>query len=105
MQLSKEEFSVLVMLYVANIDGHVNPDEIRLMLEKSTSKVYVDVKKQFSKMSDIEVLQCIEENKSKYFSDEENRQRLMDDLKSLIEADEKLQPVEEYILHALSRIL
>lgn len=36
MGLSKEEFKVPVMLYVANSNGHVNPDEVRAMLERTS---------------------------------------------------------------------
>ena len=66
MELSKEEFKVLVMLYVANSDGHVNPEEVRAMLERTSPKVYAEMKIKFSKMKDVEVLQCIEEYKKHY---------------------------------------
>ena len=35
MTLSKEEFKTLLMLYAANIDGNIQSEEVRIMLEKS----------------------------------------------------------------------
>ena len=32
MELNKEEFKTLVMLYAANIDGHIQPEEVEVML-------------------------------------------------------------------------
>ena len=44
------------MLYVANSDGHVNLDEVRAMLERTSPKVYAGVKLMFAKMNGVEVL-------------------------------------------------
>lgn len=33
--MTKEEFKVLVMLYVANVDGHIHKNEVEQMLEKT----------------------------------------------------------------------
>ena len=100
--VTQEEFEVMLMLYVANSDGRVDPEEVRLILEKTTPEVFVDVKRRFAKMNDTEVLQCLEENRMKYATTEESRRQLISDLKALIEADGKLHPVEEYILNAIS---
>ena len=35
MILGKEEFKVLVMLYAANIDGNIQSEEVKVMLQKS----------------------------------------------------------------------
>lgn len=103
--LSKEEFKVLLMLYVANSDGRVNPDEVRLMLEKTTPAVYVEVKRKFAKMNDVEVLQCIEELKKHYLTTDADRRELLADLKSVIEADGKLLPVEEYLVRGVEGVI
>ena len=33
MTLTKEEFKTLVMLYAANIDGNIQSEEVKIMLE------------------------------------------------------------------------
>ena len=105
MELSKEEFKVLVMLYVANSDGHVNPEEVRAMLERTSPKVYAEMKIKFSKMKDVEVLQCIEEYKKHYLTTDADRQELLADLKAIVEADGKLLPVEKYMLSGIERAI
>ena len=37
MILTKEEFKVLIMLYVSNIDGQIHEDEVEVMLERVVS--------------------------------------------------------------------
>ena len=103
--LSKEEFKVLVMLYVANSDGRVNLDEVRAMLERTSPKVYAGVKLMFTKMNDVEVLQCIEEHKKHYLKTAADRQELLADLKAVVEADGKLLPVEEYLLRGVEGVI
>lgn len=105
MGLSKDEFKVLVMLYVANSDGRVNLDEVRAMLERTTPKVYAGVKLMFAKMNDVEVLQCIDEHKKHYITTEADRQELLADLKAVVEADGKLLPVEEYMLRGVEGVI
>ena len=102
---SKEEFKVLLMLYVASSDGHVSVDEVKAMLERTSPKVYSAVKLKFAKMNDVEVLQCIGELKKHYFTTDEERQELLADLKSVVEADGKLLPVEEYMLRGVEGLI
>ena len=105
MQLSQEEFKVLVMLYVANSDGRVDLNEVRAMLERTSPKVYSEIRIKFAKMNDVEVLQCIEEHKKYYLTNETERQQLLEDLKAVVEADGKLLPVEEYMLRGIEGVL
>ena len=48
MTLSKDEFKTLVMLYAANIDGNIQLEEVKMMVETL-----------FEKKSDLEILECI----------------------------------------------
>ena len=105
MELSKEEFKVLVMLYVANSDGRVSLDEVHAMLERTSPKVYAEMKTRFAKMNDVEVLQCIEEHKNRYLTTDADRQELLSDLKAVVEADGKLLPVEEYLLLGVEEVI
>lgn len=103
--LSKEEFKVLVMLYVANSDGRVNLDEVRAMLERTSPKVYSAVRLKFAKMNDVEVLQCITKLKKHYFTTAAERQELLADLKAIVESDGKLLSIEEYILRGVEGVI
>ena len=105
MTLSKQEFKVLAMLYAANIDGNIKSEEVKVMLQKSDFDTMEKVEKLFDKMSDIEVLECIRENKALYASTEADRLDLIADLCAIIEADEKCTVMEEMMMNALRRML
>ena len=105
MTLSKQEFKVLAMLYAANIDGNIKSEEVRVMLQKTDFDTVEKVEKLFDKMSDLEVLECIRENKALYASTEAERLDLIADLCAIIEADEKCTVIEEEMVKAMRRML
>ena len=105
MTLTKEEFKTLVMLYIANVDGIIQPDEVRVMLEKSGFDTVDKMEDLFAKMSDAEVLDCIRENKAFYADSEANRLDLIHDLCEIIEADEKCTMMEQQMVRAIGRLL
>ena len=55
------------------------------------------MEKLFDKMSDMEVLDCIRENKVQYAATEADRLDLIYNLCAIIEADEKCKIMEEQI--------
>ena len=105
MTLNKDEFKVMVMLYAANIDGNIQSEEVKVMLEKSDFDTVEKVEKLFSKMSDMEVLECIRENKALYAATEADRLDLIHDLCAIIEADEKVSAMEEQMVRGMRRVL
>lgn len=105
MTLNKEEFKAMVMLYAANIDGNIQSEEVKVMLEKSSLDTVEKVEKMFAKMSDMEVLNCIRENKAQYAVTEADRLDLIHDICTIIEADEKCTVMEETMVNAMRRLL
>ena len=105
MTLSKEEFKVMVMLYAANIDGDIQSEEVKVMLEKNGFDVVEKVENLFNKMNDAEVIGCIRENKTLYANTENDRLDLMADLCAVIEADEKCTMMEQAMVNAMRRLL
>ena len=105
MTLNKEEFRTLVMLYAANIDGNIKSEEVKVMLEKTGFDTVEKVEKLFDKMSDLEVLECIRENKAQYAATEADRLDLIHDLCAIIEADEKCTVMEEAMVRAMRRVM
>ncbi len=105
MTLNKEEFKTLVMLYAANIDGNIQSEEVKVMLEKTGFDTVEKVEKLFNKMNDSEVLECIRENKAFYADTDINRLEIIHDLCEIIEADEKCTMMEEQVVSALRRVL
>ena len=105
MTLNKEEFKTLVMLYAANIDGNVQPEEVKVMLEKCGFDTLEKMEKLFAKMNDAEVLECIRENKPLYAATEGDRIEILADLCAVIEADEKCTAMEEQMVRTMRRVL
>ena len=103
--LTQDEFRVLLMLYASSIDGIMPDDEIDLILEKSDSVTVDRMKNLFNRMSDVELLACINENRGKYTATEESLQRLLNDIKAVLSADGRNTSVEDYFLRAIKRVL
>lgn len=105
MTLNKEEFKTLVMLYAANIDGNIQSDEVKVMLEKTGFETVDKMEKMFAKMNDAEALAVIRENKPLYVATEGDRIDLMADLCAIIEADEKCTAMEDAMVRTMRRVL
>jgi len=101
MQLNKEEFKTLVMLYASNIDGNIHPEEMEVMLERTDEPTFKKISKVYKKMSDSEILACIHSNKGLF----ENPEQLMDSIRAVVKADEKRTPMENYLLKSVEKIL
>jgi uncharacterized tellurite resistance protein B-like protein len=93
------------MLYAANIDGNIQSEEVRIMLEKSGFDTVDKMEDLFAKMSDAEALAVIRENKPLHVATEGDRIDLMADLCAIIEADEKCTVMEEQMVRTMRRVL
>lgn len=105
MILNKDEFKTLVMLYAANIDGNIQSEEVKVMLKKTDFDTVENVEKLFAKMSDMEVLECIRENKTLYAATEADRMDLIANVCAVIEADEVCSVMEEQVVRGMRRVL
>ncbi len=75
------------------------------MLQKSDFATVDKMEKLFAKMSDLEVLNCIRENKPLYAATEGDRIEILADLCAIIEADEKCSTMETMMVRAIRRVL
>ena len=105
MKLTKEEFRALIMLYMANVDGEIHPNEVKVMLRKTDTNTYDRIMKLFSEMDENQVLECIHENKEVYANTEESRMELITDMFVVIDADNEITTKEEEILRAMEMVL
>lgn len=105
MKQSKEEFKVLVMLYAASIDGNIHEDEVEAMLERTTPDVFKRMKKQFSKMSDTEILDLIADGKQSFATTEDAKAEILESICAVINADENLAPIEEHLYRTICRLM
>lgn len=103
--LTKDEFKVLVMLYAANIDSNIHEDEVGEILQRTDSATYEKMKKIFQKMSDMEILSCINDNKERFCASEEDKERLLEDVHTIIAADERHSAMETHLARVLKKAL
>ena len=102
---TKENFMVLAMLYVANVDGKIQPDEVRAMLDHFEPSVVAETRRQFNKMNDAELIAFLEENKAKFIPTEADLLHLIQDMNQIVDADEKRLPIEDYMLKEVEALL
>lgn len=93
------------MLCAANSDCQIQPEEVEVIMMKADSASYVKVSKMFNRMSDMAVIECLTENVKTYADTEEKRNQIMNDFRSVIEADEKCTAVEEFFYRSVREIL
>ena len=102
---AKDDFMILMMLYVANVDGKIQPNEVRVVLEHFEPSKVAEVRRKFNKMNDAELIRCIEDNKERFMPTEGDKAQLMQDLQKIVEVDDHRLPIEEYILQAVEALL
>lgn len=101
----QEEFMIILMLYAANIDGKIKPDELKVVLEKFDALKVVEVRQKFNKMNDDEVLNFIVNQKDSILDSQEKKSAMMMELRRIIESDGKKLPIEELLLCEMERLL
>jgi predicted esterase YcpF (UPF0227 family) len=101
----QEEFMIMLMLYAANIDGKIKPDELKVVLEKFDALKVVEVRQKFNKMNDDEVLNFIVNQKDSILDSQEKKSAMMMELRRIIESDGKKLPIEELLLCEMERLL
>lgn len=105
MDAMQEELMIMLMLYVANIDGKIKPDEVKVMLERFDAKKVAEIRQKFNKMNDVEVLQYIENHVGSVLNTDDKKAAMLDQLRKIIEADEKNLPIEEFVLREVETLL
>jgi hypothetical protein len=103
--MSKEEFQIIVMLYAAIIDGNIHENEVEQMLQKTNPTTFEKTKKNFCKMSDAEIWSQILEYKEKFIPDDKAKEVFIEDIHSILVADNRYLPIEAHLLHTLKKIL
>lgn len=105
MTTNKEEFKSMVMLYSANIDGNIRPEEVEIMLERADSSTFKKTRQLFKKMGDAEVLDYIRDYKKHFVTTDEEKSQLMKDFRSVIESDEHCSQMEKYLYKAIEKLI
>lgn len=102
---SYQEFLVYVLLYAANADLDIKPEERELIVEKVDTTVYASIKKEFNKDNDYWQLEKIKAYCKLHLTEEEAKNRLFKDIEELLWSDGEFSAIEKSFFRALKRIL
>ncbi len=105
MNLTKEEFKIMVMLYASNIDGNIHQSEIEAIQEKYDAATFKRVKRTFDNMNDAEVLELIDAYMKWQAQSETEKQDILDSVKSVIDADGYNSGIESYLFERIKKLI
>lgn len=92
------EFRTYLLLYAANADFIIRKEEKDVILEESNNKEYKKILKKFENDSDLEKIKTIMSFREKYFSTEEEVEKLLDEVKEVLFADDEFHYYERNFL-------
>ena len=100
-----EEFTTFLLLYASSIDTVISDEEKELLLEHVDEAQLAIIREEFDSTSDYGKIQIILAYKDQFFPDEESRNQLFGELKSIFEADGKFSVMEKSMMHLLNKIM
>jgi hypothetical protein len=99
-----DEFHAFVMLYAANADSHIDPQEEILISESLPPDRYAAVKAHFLACSDMDALDLILAYRDRYCATPEARDRILADMQRIYHAHEAFSQIERGMHHLFERI-
>ena len=105
MEINKKQFETLLLFYAANIDGQQHPKELKIISKKLENDEFDQIKALFDGIGDSEILDIILDNKEKYAATPDDKQKLLNNIKSVIEADNELTNIEKYLYRNIEKLL
>jgi len=103
--LDKKELQAFILLYVANADLGIEAEELEFIVKILDEEKLIKVMKLFNKLNDSECLEVILSHKEVFFSNDNDREELLQEINELIRSDEKIRKMEVAALHGLQRLL
>lgn len=104
-EMTKVEYQILFMLYVANIDGKIQGEEVAIMLQKANPETLGKMRELYSRMSEREVLECIRENNRRFASKPADREPILTNFRAVVSADEHLASQADYLCATIEKLL
>ncbi|MCB0594365.1 MAG: hypothetical protein H6557_06285 [Lewinellaceae bacterium] len=100
-----EEFSTFAMLYAASVNADVEPDDLHLIRQRVDENTFDKMKSVFDQCSDIKCIDILRAYHDRYMADEASRQRLLNDVKILFEADDRYTNFERELVRMFRMVL
>lgn len=100
-----DDFLAFALLYAANVDIDVAAKERNLIIEKVGREKYARAAKCFNQCNDYERLQTILSLKERFFPNEEEKEKVLRNIKEMFLADGKFEQIEKSLLLSLRRFM
>ena len=105
LDLSKQEFFGLMMMYAANIDGEEHQDELDVISNSIGVAAFDRCSEVFKSMNDIELINYFRDHKGKYVKSAMDEKIFLSEIKTVISGDHRVDIMERILLSALKKIL
>jgi len=102
---SFHEFKVYLLLYAAYSDFELQEEELQLILKNATKEEYKHIHKKFQAASDFEHIQTILSLREKYFPNEKEADKLLQEVWTLLTIDDELSLYESNFYRNFQKLI
>jgi hypothetical protein len=104
-ELTKQEFFGLMMIYAANIDGEEHADELQMIKNSIGEESFNRAYRLFETMNDYELINYFRDHKSEFFKSDVDEKIFLSEIRSVISADHHVDIMERTLMLAFQKIL
>jgi pentatricopeptide repeat protein len=102
---SYEEFTSFLLIYIANVDMEFAEEEKAMIRSYAGEEIFEKMVEIFDSMSDFKAYETIMSYKEVYYSTAEEKQKLVEKMQDLFDADAEFNIMEKELLHFLERMM
>lgn len=100
-----KEFVAFLLIQIALVDMKFTIEEKAIIRAKTGEGTYDKMMDIFNKMNDYQVYETILSYKEKYYPEEEQKNKLIKDIKDVLDADLEFTVMEKELLFFMNKIL
>lgn len=100
-----KEFLAFLLIYAASADFIIKDEEVEVICQKVGEESYKKIMKVYDKSNDYGHIQTILSYKEKYYPSEDEKQKILEDMKDVFMADDEFSSQEQLIFNAIKKIL
>ena len=102
---SYNEFLAFLLIYIAHVDMEFAEEEKAMIKTKFGENIYEKMFSEFDSMSDYKAYETILSYKGVYFPTQEQKEEIIEKMKTLFDADAEFNIMEKELLHFLDRMM
>jgi hypothetical protein len=99
------DFKTLMLLYAANSDFRITAEENAIIEKETSGPRGKEIRALFDQNSDFENINLILSFRDRFFSSEADKQKLLDEVCALCNADQDYSSVERAVIAVLEKVM